>query len=105
MRKHYILGMWCGRGSLRAGNDEPVGTTVISVEGSSSAAQVGLQAGDVILEIDHQPLSGPEEAEALAKTAKNRSVLLRVWSGGRKRYFLVGPEARISATNPLRARL
>jgi serine protease Do len=57
------------------------GALVTNVDPNSNAAE-GLRPGDVILEINRQPVKNAEDAIRLSKGLKNDRVLLRVWSGG-----------------------
>jgi serine protease Do len=70
------------------------GALVIEVEPSSSAALAGLRAGDVILEINRQPVSSADEAVELSERGKGGRVLLRVWSNGGSRYVVVESAGR-----------
>ncbi|MBI4657859.1 MAG: DegQ family serine endoprotease [Verrucomicrobia bacterium] len=65
------------------------GALVMQVDPDSTAAEAGLQAGDVILEINRQPVRAAEDAVALTEKAKTRTSLLRVWSKGGTRYIVV----------------
>jgi serine protease Do len=56
------------------------GALVVNLDPGSVAAQAGLRAGDVILEIDRQPVRSAEEAVKLSEQAKGGRVLLRAWS-------------------------
>jgi serine protease Do len=55
------------------------GAVVTEVSSSSNAAEAGLHRGDVILEINRQPVHDAETAVKLCGQAKGKSILLRVW--------------------------
>jgi serine protease Do len=55
------------------------GAVVTSVEDGSNSAEAGLREGDVIQEINHQPVRNADDAVRLSDSAKGNRVLLRVW--------------------------
>jgi len=61
------------------------GALVTNVDQNSNAAEAGLRAGDVIVEINRQPVRTADEAVALGEKAKGDRILLRVWRGGEGR--------------------
>ena len=65
------------------------GAVVVEVDPDSPAAQAGLKLGDVILEINRQPVHNADEAVALSDKVKGDRVLLRVWSNGGSHYLVV----------------
>jgi len=58
------------------------GAVVTNVDPDSKAAEAGLRPGDVIVEINRQPVRNSDDAANLAQRAKNDRLLLRVWSSG-----------------------
>ena len=56
------------------------GALVVNVDPNSAVAEAGLQQGDVIVEINRQPVRNAEDAVNLSEKAKGDRVLLRVWS-------------------------
>ncbi len=69
------------------------GALVLKVDPDSNAAEAELREGDVITEINRQPVRDADEAMRLIRKAKDNEILLRVWSnakgGGGSRYLTV----------------
>jgi serine protease Do len=58
------------------------GALVAKVDEDSNAAEAGLRAGDVIVEINRQSVRSSDEAVAASEQAKTDRIRLRVWRGG-----------------------
>ena len=56
------------------------GAVVTQVDPASAAADAGLKAGDVIMEINKQPVKSADDAVKLTSNAKDKITLLHVWS-------------------------
>jgi serine protease Do len=65
------------------------GVVVSEVQPGSAAAEAGLRPGDVIQEINRQPIQNAEQAVRLTERADNKRSLLRVWRDGGSRYVVV----------------
>jgi serine protease Do len=55
------------------------GAIVTDVDQDSNSAEAGLQRGDVIVEINRQPVSDADDAVKLCTKAKGDQILLKVW--------------------------
>ena len=55
------------------------GALVSNVEQASNSAVAGLQYGDVIMEIDRQPVSNSSDAVKLGRQARGNQILLKIW--------------------------
>jgi serine protease Do len=65
------------------------GALITNVEPDSPSYIAGLRPGQVILEIDKQPVTNADDAVRLGKSAEEDSVLLRVWTAEGSRYVPV----------------
>jgi serine protease Do len=67
------------------------GALVSSVDPDSNAAEAGLRAGEIIVEIDRHPIASAEQAVQFSEKSNAEQILLRVWSsrGGGMRYLTV----------------
>ncbi|MGL4394994.1 MAG: Do family serine endopeptidase [Hyphomicrobium sp.] len=68
------------------------GAVIAEIDPGSDAAEKGLKAGDIILEVSGQPVAQPEDVVAGVKKAqemKRAAVLLHVKSGEQKRFVAV----------------
>jgi S1-C subfamily serine protease len=67
------------------------GVVITEVEPDSSAADAGLQRGDVIEEVNRQPVANAGEFDAALQKANKKSVLLRVRRAEGARFVVVQP--------------
>src|SRR6267378_3688835 len=65
------------------------GVVITDVQQDSAAAEAGLKPGDVIQEINRQPVKTAEEAVHLTEKPDTKRTLLRVWRNGGSRYLVV----------------
>ena len=65
------------------------GALVTQVEPGSAAAQAGLKAGDVLIEINRKPVANADDAIRLTAKTEGERTLLRVWQNGGSRYVVV----------------
>ena len=65
------------------------GVVVTQVDPNSAAAAVGLQPGDVIQEINRQPVTGADDAVKLTEKTDSKKTLLRIWNQKGTRYAIV----------------
>ena len=78
----------------RLGLDDTAGALVAEVGDGTPAERAGIERGDVILEVNRQPVQNAAAfAKARAGGEPGKSVLLLVRSGRGTRYVAVKPEA------------
>jgi len=68
------------------------GVVVDWVDGSSPAADAGLQRGDVIEQINRQPVTNVTQFQRLAASAAKNAVVLLINRGGTTTFLVVHPE-------------
>jgi pyruvate/2-oxoglutarate dehydrogenase complex dihydrolipoamide acyltransferase (E2) component len=55
----------------------------------SAAYTAGMRPGDVIVEINHKPISNAQDAIAATQNPASSQTLVKVWSNGGSRYLTV----------------
>ncbi len=65
------------------------GVLVTEVDPDSASFEAGLRPGDVIVEINRQPVKSADEAVRMTENAKDKTTLLRVWNKGDSRFVVV----------------
>jgi Do/DeqQ family serine protease len=74
------------------------GAVVTQVDPASPSAAAGLQPGDVIEEINHQPVHSADEATKLTENPSSKKTLVRVWNKQGTRYVVVDESATPAAS-------
>jgi serine protease Do len=69
-----------------------VGVVVSSIDPSSSAAEAGLQRGDVIQEVNRKPVRNVEQYRQALAGSENQAVLLLIDRGGTTHFLIVQPQ-------------
>jgi len=65
------------------------GAVITEVAADSASARAGLEAGDVILEINHHAVANADEAVKLSSDGTKKKTLLKLWSHGGMIYTVV----------------
>jgi serine protease Do len=69
------------------------GAVIAEIDAESSAAKAGLREGDVIQEVNKQPVKNAKDLVAISKRLKpNEKILIRVWSQGRSGFVALEPK-------------
>ena len=65
------------------------GAVITGVASDSAAARAGISRGDVILEINKQPVTSAEDAVQLCAKVESKKSLVKLWSRGSKVFVVV----------------
>ena len=66
---------------------------IADIDSDSAAAKAGLREGDVIQEVNKQPVKSAKDLLAISKKLKpNDKILIRVWSQGRSGFVALEPK-------------
>jgi serine protease Do len=69
------------------------GTVIAEVDADSPAGKAGLREGDVIQEVNKEPVRNAKDLVAVSKKLKpNEKILIRVYSQGRSGYVALEPK-------------
>ena len=71
---------------------EVKGVVITDVPDGSSAANAGLERGDVIEQVNRHPVSSVSDYQRLIRGARNESVVLLINRGGQTQFVVVQPE-------------
>jgi len=71
------------------------GALITNVDRNSAAAEAGLKAGDVIIEINREKVSSADDAVKLTERATDKTTLVKVWSNGGQRYVVVDETRKV----------
>src|SRR5947199_6272521 len=69
------------------------GAVIAEIDADSPAGKAGLREGDVIQEVNKQPVRSAKDLVAISKKLKpNEKILIRVWSQGRRGFVALEPK-------------
>ncbi len=63
------------------------GAIITEIDPDSPSARQGLREGDVIMELNQQPVTDAESAVRLSEEIKGPRVMVRIWREGRSQYL------------------
>ncbi len=75
--------------------DSVKGAVITEVKPDSASAEAGLKPGDVIEEINRNPVKNAEDAVRLTENTKDKHTLVRVWENGGSHYVVVDESHQI----------
>jgi serine protease Do len=75
------------------------GAVITNVDPESAAARAGLHAGDVILEINKQPVRSAQDAVDLSAKAEGKKTLVKLWSHGSTIFVVVDESGSTKAAS------
>jgi serine protease Do len=81
------------RRQLRAVPDL-AGALVTDVDSGSNSYEAGLHGGDVIIEVNRQPVANAEDAVRLCKAAASEQIIVKVWRPTGTRFLNVNNAKR-----------
>ena len=62
---------------------------ITEVRPNSAAYEAGLREGDVITEINHQPIKNAQDAVSTTENPTSNETLVKIWSHGGSHYLTV----------------
>ena len=69
------------------------GAVITEIDSDSPAAKAGLREGDVIQEVNKQPVKNAKDLVGISKKLKpNEKILIRLWSQGRSGFIALEPK-------------
>jgi S1-C subfamily serine protease len=72
---------------------EVLGAVIAEVDADSPAGKAGLREGDVLQEVNKQPVKNAKDLVGVSKKLKpNEKILIRVYSQGRSGYVALEPK-------------